>query len=61
MGREMAMNLFTKTFNESSKLSNNTSFVVCDALPESATAFANAFLKANGTTARVIVAKTPGE
>ncbi|KAH6918803.1 3-hydroxyisobutyrate dehydrogenase [Coprinopsis sp. MPI-PUGE-AT-0042] len=41
MGYEMANNLFSKTY----KASQDTQFVVCDALPETAHAFREAFIK----------------
>ncbi|KAG9014996.1 hypothetical protein FRB94_007068 [Tulasnella sp. JGI-2019a] len=56
MGRQMATNLFSKTFT----VDSNASFVVCDALPEAAHAFARSFQEQH-PTAKIDVVRTPGE
>ncbi|KAG8865309.1 hypothetical protein FRB96_000199 [Tulasnella sp. 330] len=56
MGRHMATNLFSKTFT----VDSSSSFVVCDALPEAADAFARSFQE-QYPTAKINVVRTPGE
>lgn len=56
MGRQMANNLFSKTL----EATPNASFVVCDALPEAANAFARSFQE-QYPTAAIDVVHTPGE
>ena len=51
MGSEMAFNLFSKQLS----LSTDTSFAVCDAVPEAALSFANNFHKHfPGTLIRIV-------
>lgn len=56
MGREMANNLFSKTYLAESR----STFFVCDAFPEAAAAFARSFAE-KYPTAEVVVVDTPGE
>ncbi|KAF7322534.1 NAD dependent epimerase dehydratase family protein [Mycena chlorophos] len=56
MGSEMAYNLFSKTFANKPE----SRFVICDAIPEAATAFQNNFTAAF-PGARVDIAETPDE
>lgn len=56
MGSEMAYNLFSKTLTERPELS----FVVCDAVPESAVSFRRHFLS-QFSGAPVDVVQTPEE
>lgn len=56
MGSEMAFNLFSKKFAESP----DANFVVCDALPSSATSFRQNFL-AQFPGANIDVVPTPEE
>ena len=56
MGCEMAYNLFSKTYKDST----DSQFVVCDAIPESARSFSDSFLK-EFPGASVRIARTPEE
>ncbi|KAI0064704.1 3-hydroxyisobutyrate dehydrogenase [Artomyces pyxidatus] len=56
MGSEMAYNLFSKRYAEA----NDAHFVVCDAMPESATRFCENFLK-QFPGAKMAIASTPEE
>lgn len=56
MGSEMAYNLFSKTFKETSE----SHFVVCDAIPESARSFCTDFLT-QFPGAKMGIATTPEE
>jgi hypothetical protein len=56
MGFEMAYNLFSKTYNHSS----DSQFFICDAVPECAQTFSDAFLK-EFPRASLRIARTPEE
>jgi len=56
MGSEMALNLFSKRFTEA----HDSEFVVCDAIPDSAQSFCDAFL-AQFPVAHLRVVLTPAE
>ncbi|KAG8899045.1 hypothetical protein FRB99_006962 [Tulasnella sp. 403] len=57
MGREMATNLLSKSLDRDSP---GTEFVVCDAIPETANAFARGFQQLH-PQAKIHVASTPGQ
>ena len=56
MGHEMAYNLFSKQYAKN----NDASFVVCDAIPDSARSFTENFLN-HFPNAKLAIAATPEE
>lgn len=56
MGREMALNLFSKQFAKDA----DAHFVVCDAIPESSRAFKERFI-GQFPTAKLTIVSTPKE
>jgi len=56
MGSEMATNLFSKQF----AASQESRFIVCDAVPEAAQHFCDTFTKAY-PGAQIAIAETPAE